>query len=91
MSSPNKPPFDSKGKAKLNESGSHSIVRAAQGSLQSVKSLKVGSGQTWSNLMKSDVDEYARAQAGGGNRGDASRGLLGDLIARVRGIFVKSS
>jgi len=91
MPSPNKPPFDPKSKAKLNESGSHPIVRPAQGSLQSVKSVKVGSGQTWTNLMKSDVDDYARAEAGGAGRADASPGWIRQLIGRVRRSFAKSS
>jgi hypothetical protein len=90
---PKRPPFDPRGKtAPLHQSGSHPVARSAAASLRNVaKPLKVGPGQSWANLTKDDVDEYARSRAGGGACANPGPGLLEKLSGRIKGLFKKAA
>lgn len=90
MPLPNNPACGPKSKnVKLHESGSHPVTRSGTAPLQKIaKPIRVGTGQSWANLMKSDVQEYASSHAHG-TRSDAGPGLFGKLIGGIRGLFSK--
>jgi len=90
MTEPKKPPSDAQNKtAQLHRSGSHPIVRSGAVSLTNVaKPIKVGTGQSRANLMKSDVDEYARSQTGAVGV-KLSSGLLEKLSGGVKALLKK--
>jgi len=103
MSEPKKPP-DTQSKAvplhqsgshpiarPLHQSGSHPIARPSPGTLTNVsKPIKVGTGQSWANLMKSDVDEYARAHAVAAAAPPSGPGLI-EKLKRLFGKRAKSA
>jgi hypothetical protein len=63
MSQPKKPLVGPHSKiANLHSSGKHPLAGSAPASLgRSVAPIRGGPGQTWFNLKKSDLDEYARS------------------------------
>ncbi len=75
----------------LNQSGSHPIARPSPGTLTNIsKPIKVGTGQSWANLMKSDVDEYARSQAAATAAAPSGPGLI-EKLKRLFGKRTKSA
>jgi len=93
MSLPEKPRSDPQSKtAKPHQSGSHPLKGSSAASRpQLPKMTKVGPGQSWANLMRGDVEEYARSHAAapaGASPGprllqkvsDGFKGLLKKLI-----------
>ena len=90
MTEAKKPPSDAQNKtAQLQRSGSHPIARSGAVSLTNVaKPIKVGTGQSRANLMKSDVDEYARSQTGAAGVKPSS-GLFEKLSGGVKALLKK--
>ena len=78
MSPPEKPPFDPQRKtAKPSQSGNHPVASSAKVSLGKIaKPMSGGPGQTWFNLKRSDVDEYARSHPGGAVGANPGPGML---------------
>jgi len=78
MSQPEKPQFDPQSKtAKPGQSGNHPVAGSAKVSLGKIaKPISDRPGQTWFNLKKSDVDEYARSHASGAVGANPGPGLL---------------
>ncbi len=89
MSLPNKAPFDPQSKtAKLHQSGKHPLAGSAAASLQKMpKITRGGPGQTWVNLMKRDVEEYARSHAGGAAGANPGPGLLQKVSDGIKGLL----
>ncbi len=90
MTEPKKPPSDAQNKtAQVQRSGSHPIARSGAVALTNVaKPIKVGTGQSRANLMRSDVDEYARSQTGAAGV-QPSSGLFEKLSGGVKALLKK--
>ena len=91
MTEAKKPPSDAQNKtAQLQRSGSHPIARSGAVALTNVaKPIKVGTGQSRANLMRSDVDEYARSQTSGAAGVQPSSGLFEKLSGGVKALLKK--
>jgi len=91
VSLPKKPLFDPQSKtANPHQSGNHPLVGSAAASLREVaKPIRVGPGQSWANLMRSDLDEYARSHTGGAAGATSGPGLLQKVSAGFKGLFKK--
>ena len=90
MTEAKKPPSDAQNKtAQVQRSGSHPIARSGAVALTNVaKPIKVGTGQSRANLMRSDVDEYARSQTGAAGV-QPSSGLFEKLSGGVKALLKK--
>jgi hypothetical protein len=86
MPQPKKPLFDPQSKtAKPGQSGKHPVAGSAKESLGKIaKPMSGGPGQTWFNLKKSDVDEYARSHAGGAVGANPGPGLLQKFMGLLK-------
>jgi hypothetical protein len=91
MSLPKKPLFDPQSKtANPHQSDNHPLAGSAAASLQKVaKPIRVGPGQSRANLMRSDLDEYARSHAGGAAGANPGPGLLQKVSAGFKGLLKK--
>ena len=91
MSPPKKTPVDLQSKtAQPHQSGSHPVAGSRAVSLKNVsKPIKVGTGQSWANLMKSDVDDYFRSHRGGAAGSNPGPGLLEKLTGGIKGLLKK--
>ena len=91
MSQPKKPLVDLQRKTvKPHQSGNHPLVGSAAASpLELPKTTRVGVGQSWMNLMRGDLDEYARSHAGGAAGANPGPGLLQKVSDGFKGILKK--
>jgi len=79
MSLPEKPHFDPQSKtAKPHQSSSHPLAGSSAAARPRGRkpTVSAGPGQSWVNLMKSDVEEYARSHAAGAAGASPGPGLL---------------
>jgi len=90
MSLPKKALFNPQSKtAKLHQSGNHPAAGSAAAALQKVSEVRVGPGQSWVNLMRRDVEEYARLHAGGAAGANPGPGLLHKVSDGIKGLLKK--
>jgi hypothetical protein len=91
MSLPKKPLSDPQSKTtKPHQSASHPPRSPeAESLLRVAKPMKVGTGQSRVNLMRSDLDEYARSHAGGAACSNAGPGLLQKVSDGFKGLLKK--
>jgi hypothetical protein len=93
MSQPKKSPFDPQSKtAKPHQSGNHPLAGSAAASQRKIPKPIVtrgGPGQSRWNLMRSDLDEYARFHGGGAAGAKPGRGLLQKFSDGFKGLLKK--
>jgi len=96
MSLPKKPRFDPQSDdpqsktAQAHQSASHPPRSPeAKPVLRVAKPMKVGTGQSRANLMRSDLDEYARLHPDGDTCSNAGPGLLQKVSDGFKGLLKK--